>query len=1205
MNKYSLFTMLIVASIHSLSLHAATLNISNVPLYLGGAVEPNIIFTLDDSGSMQWEIMPDENLHYANYLLPMPNNIYGGSNYNNQVPNFEDDNVHNFFSRSSANNSVYYNPDITYVPWSRADGSSMGNANPAYALYNPDDTSRGGMALTSKQTQYACWYEHPSSLNSAFGAPCNGNYAFWPITYFIYDGSGSRTDRSNYTKVEITSSTPSSKNYTYFDSTENITKTRTRNEEIQNFANWFQYYRSRILTARAGVGRAFANQSTNMRVGFAAINQGSRTVDGIGSSRALISGVRKFSGSNKEDFFDRLYGRVINNNGTPLRSAANSIGDYFERSDNRGPWGKTPGTNDTSSHLTCRQSYHILTTDGYWNGSSPSVGNSDNNNGSTISGPNNDDFRYQASAPYSDSHSNTLADVAMDYWKRDLRTDLDNEVPTNAQDPAFWQHVVTFTVGLGVTGSLDPDADLPALTNGTKSWPDPTASNPNKIDDLWHAAVNSRGQFFSAADPDEFASSLAGILDNISSRTSSSSSVAVNSGAITSDGKVYQAIFDSGTWTGKLLDYGFDDDGQLSNVLWDAGTKIPLPSQRVITTYDGSNGQPFLWANLTSAQKSMLDNDANILNYLRGVQTLEQGKGNGSYRARTSLLGDIINSSPILVTAPNNNYPDDWGTRGANDEAEDAFPYSTFRNNNKNRAGMLYVGSNDGMLHGFDAESGIEKFAYVPAAIYSNLTDLIDPDYSHHFYVDGSPTVTDAYFDSNWHSILLSGLGAGGQGIFAIDVTNPSQLNNQSLAVNQVLWEFTDKQDSDMGFTMNQASTIRLNNGEWAALFSGGYNNTIDNDNDGSANDSSTGNGVIYLVNIKTGQLIRKFDTQIGSSDDPLGEGRPNGLSSPTAIDENRDGTADIIYAGDLFGNVWAISINGSDKSKWDFTYQEAENGPPAPVFKSCFGNTCNQNNIQPITTRIQVVKHPTKDGLILLFGTGKYFEVGDNSSTGQVTQSFYGIWDPRTSDLNRFTRTNLEGRRLTDIQLAGQNYRTVSPYSSSENIVWGLDSSLDQKRGWYVDLLSQNNANTNNFGERQVSNSIVSDEKIIFTTLVPSDDECDFGGSSWLLEFDYLTGGQLEYQPLDINGDGKVDANDLRIDTDGDGEPDTDVPIVSGKGYTSIVSPPKISRRLPGEGASEIKIMSNAEDGSLVIEEEQASPDSSGRTSWIQLELQ
>lgn len=1231
MNK-SLF-IIFTAFLHtySISAIAGNLNISQIPLSIGTTADANIMFTLDDSGSMQWEIMPDmpSGQGYANYLFPMPSSLYNGEIYSNQVPTFDDNNVHNFYLRSSANNAVFYNPDVTYTPWKDYKGNSMGDADPSAALYNPAAPSRGSLNLKVQQTQSACWFRHDSSLSSADG--CYSSSTFWPITYYKYNGLESdskslRLDKSRYTKVQITSSTPEGATYPYL----NGTKYRTRSEEIQNFANWFQYYRSRILTARAGVGRAFASQPDNIRVGFGAINQGQTYIDNVISSSSVIKGLRKFSGTDREDFFNNLYKRTINKSGTPLRSAAKSVGQYFERSDNRGPWGETPGTDDTTEQLTCRQSYHILMTDGYWSSEDNlNIGNSDGTNGATISGPTDDDYQYIAQRPYFDSWSNTLADITMHFWKRDLRSDLDNRVPTNTYDKAFWQHLVTFTVGLGVTGTLDPDNDYQAIKDGDKSWDDPTTSNAAKIDDMWHAALNSRGQFFSASDPETFAQSLTSILNNISERKSSSASVAVDAGSLDAGTQTYQATYNSGDWTGKLLAYEFDENGKVKDVPnWDASTKIPYASQRIIFTFDGEVGQPFRLSNLSTNQQALLnqdksdvsDYDDRLLNYIRGDSTYEIGNHiDGTFRSRNlenddavaarPKLGDIVNSSPILVAKPNADYYDDWGNRGEKDQPEDNSPYSSFVKANLNRTSMLYVGANDGMLHAIQAtgdDQGVEKFAYIPAEVYPNLSMLSNPDYSHQFYVDATPIAFDAYFDDSWHTVLITGLGAGGQGYFAIDVTDPSSFKTEADAAKNVLWEFTDKinpstqiGDRDLGFTIGRANIIRLNNGNWAALFGNGYNNTIDNGGDStSANDSTTGNGVIYLVDIKTGTLIKKFDTKVGTADDPSNSGRPNGINTPSAVDINKDGTVDAVYAGDLFGNVWSIDLTGSDVSKWDFSY--SLEGNPTPIFKACADQVCTNTNAQPITTQIIPKKHPTENGYLLLFGTGKYFETGDHNSNGQTTQTFYAIWDPRTTTLNSFNRAQLKQQ---DILLETQNtdgdrFRISSDYSFN----WGLDSSSGQKRGYFIDLINLSSGGSND-GERIVNTPIIRDDKAIFTTLIPSDDACLGDGTSWIMEVNYLTGGRLEYSPFDYNGDGVIDENDYvtaTIDTDGDGEPETVKVPVSGRGFDSIVSTPAISR-VADTSNLEVKIMSNA-NGGLTIIKEAAAIDSIGRASWIQL---
>ena len=522
---------------------AADLSISNIPLFLGGNAAPNIMFTLDDSGSMQFEVLPDELIYKdIRYLFPIGKTIYGGSSTayyragnstiiaNNCgsvkssggatlsavcIPGYEDNNLYNYKYRSVINNKSYYNPDLTYAPWSQADGTTFyPNAVPACAYQNPvptppatppavgcrDLTALNNGATNTPKDSYAKWLRRKTDgtyewfINNYADAQTAAT-GFWPATYFSFDITnascdGTVDDRDCYDKVEVRSTIT---NYT---SPGGVS--RSYDEEIQNFANWYTYYRSRVLLARAGAGRAFASQSGGMRVGFAAINKDLATIDGATSPGALVRGVRSFSGTDRTNFFNDLYGHAIPIAGTPLRRALDDVGQYFSRTDNKGPWGEFPGGTGPGgtggTELACRQSYNILTTDGYWNNTTTSpirgpalttVANVDNTAGPLITNDSNppEPPSYQYSPvgpnPYKDSwgHSNppggTLADVAMYYWNRDLRTSLANKVPTNPADPAFWQHMVSFTVGLGVLGTLDPANDLPLLTDGTKTWPLP------------------------------------------------------------------------------------------------------------------------------------------------------------------------------------------------------------------------------------------------------------------------------------------------------------------------------------------------------------------------------------------------------------------------------------------------------------------------------------------------------------------------------------------------------------------------------------------------------------------------------------------------------------------------------------------------------------------------------------------------------------
>lgn len=1221
MNKPShLLSLFFVLLLSPAVTFSAPLNLSNAPLYLGGNADPNIMFILDDSGSMQWEVLPDEEISESIYhMFPTNQSMYGSGWYsvssNSTITSnqggFEDDNVHNYRRRSSHNNKNYYDPTRRYRPWVTAENEIWPNAITSCAYHNPADTSLGCRDLTvqnmgdanTSTDSYGRWRRRASNGNYSWAT---GNYVnaqtgvagFWPATYFVWSPGNVGCNnnigtRACYTKVEIRTGNT----YQGSDARSDCANkpSCTYEEEIQNFANWYTYHRSRVLTSRAGIGRAFAQQAENMRVGFGAINKSASNIDGLSTS-AIISGVRRFTGTDRDNFFQNLYEHPMPASNTPLRWALDRAGRYYSYDDNRGPWGETPGTNNTADHLQCRASYTILMTDGYWNSSTAGVAearaNNDGTNGPTITGPGTTSFTYVAESPFSDEHNDTLADVAMYYWKNDLRTDLGNKVPTTFINPAFWQHMVTFGVGLGVTGSIDPDTAFAAINNDTTiTWPDPTSSNAAKLDDVLHASVNSRGGFFSASDPDSFAEQLSGVLSNIVDRTSSASSVALNSGSISSDSRVYQARFNSEGWTGQLLALPINiADGTLGSSVWDARDLIPAANLRKIITYDGAQGQPFRWANISNDQQALLISEGN-LNYLRGDQSNELSNG-GSLRNRSFILGDIINSAPAFVGTPFQRYPDNWGA-GA---AENVSPYSTFKTANNNRQPLVYVGANDGMLHAFNADTGAEWFAYVPASIYSDLPSLTNPNYTHKYYVDGSPTVVDAFINNQWRTILVSGLGGGGQGIFALDVTNPSDFLNEDTAASRVLWEFTDADDGDLGFTYGQPSIVRLQNGDWAAIFSGGYNNTVDNNSDGNAGDSSTGNAVLFIVRLTDGELIETIDTGVGSVQDPTGQNRPNGLASPAAVDIDGDFIVDYVYAGDLFGNMWKFDLTSTTPSNWGIAYET--DGNPQPLFKACFGNTCNSGNIQPITTRPQIVRHPTSNGFLILFGTGKYLEVDDNSAENQTTQTFYAIWDKRQDELTPFNRSSLLKQEITqEVAVDGTNYRVTS----DNNINWTNDL------GWYIDLLSPNT--TNNFGERQVSNSIVRNGRIIFTTLLPSDDPCDFGGSGWLMELNYATGARLSYSPFDITGDGIFNEEDFiciaNCELDADGNPDPNrvlVPASGKKSDVGIIPTPSIASEAGGQ--REFKYTSGSS-GNIEVTVENPGPGFEGRQSWRQLDFQ
>ncbi|HET8701797.1 MAG TPA: PilC/PilY family type IV pilus protein, partial [Nitrococcus sp.] len=555
------------------------------------------------------------------------------------------------------------------------------------------------------------------------------------------------------------------------------------------------------------------------------------------------------------------------------------------------------------------------------------------------------------------------------------------------------------------------------------------------------------------------------------------------------------------------------------------------------------------WANLDKSQTALLnqasdgtvDNEGELrLAYLRGDRSQEQSNG-GGFRNRMGLLGDVVDATPVYVGPPDRFYPAHWDDLTiSNDSAPENLPsdgtYDAFKTAHSNRAGVVYVGANDGMLHAFDAATGNELFAYVPSAVYDHLSDLTDPSYGHRFYVDGTPTEGDAFFDSAWHTVLVGGLRAGGQGIYALDITDvPGASAGETSVAAKVLWEFTDADDPDLGYTYSKPQIVRLHNGQWAAVFGNGYNNT---ESDGHA--STTGDAVLYIVNIADGSLIKKIDTGKGMASDPLKLNRPNGLATVTPADIDGDGIVDYFYAGDLFGNLWKFNVKDSSSGKWVVAYN-------APLFTAVDA----KGNAEPITAAPSIRRHPTGAGYLLMFGTGKYLENNDAIISSNI-QSIYGIWDRDGSALKSFTRSNLLQQSILQTTTAdGTDYRVVT----DNPITWASSDPTKspgsgQYLGWYLDLLA---------GEMQVTDSLLRGDRLILTTLIPNDDPCSLGGDSWLMVLNYDNGGRFNPPVFDTNNDGVFGLADLVETTNSDGTKES-VSVSGQKSKSGILQTPTLS---------------------------------------------
>ncbi|MEP7312678.1 MAG: PilC/PilY family type IV pilus protein [Pseudomonadota bacterium] len=711
--------------------------------------------------------------------------------------------------------------------------------------------------------------------------------------------------------------------------------------------------------------------------------------------------------------------------------------------------------------------------------------------------------------------------------------DVDTSV---AEDPDYFLDTPN---GQSPPGQNYTDNTALPLAHARTFSPGTTAAASVLKDPLWYAAKwggfkdsngnglpDARAEWASKApaadtdpDPDNYflvtnalrlKAQLAEAFDSILDRAGSASSASVSSGSISSDTRLYQATFESRRWSGELLAFPIADgtggtvEGAIGAAVWSASTQIPAPAARRIITASATIaggttgvyriGVPFQWGNIGAARQAQLDPLADgkgqvRLDYLRGDRTNEQ-PAVGGLRERSSALGDMINAAPIFVGAPPFRYPD--GLESA--------AYSGFKATHLNRQKVVYAGANDGMMHAFDATTGVELFAFIPSSVFKNLYTLTDPAYAHRYFVDGTPSVIDAFFSGAWHTVLAAGLNKGGQGVYALDVTDPASITEAS-ADATFLWEFTDAEDSDLGYTYSRPSIVKMENGKWAAVFGNGYNNT-DTAGGADTNASATGNAALYVVDISNGQLIRKISIPVGAAQDPTGLARPNGLASPALIDVDGDNKFDTAYAGDLFGNLWKFNLSSADETTWDVAYKSGS--VPLPLFVA--RNASNQR--QPITERPNVGQGPLGIGYTVVFGTGKFLEPGDRDLANLQVQSFYGIFDKNTgtaaSDIV-LARSALQQQTILSETTVTFDGDPTNMRTTSSNVVDPASRS-----GWYIDLVSPAGFQ----GEMQVTDPVLRNDRVFFTTLIPDQDICAYGGSSWFMAMDMISGVSAQAFP-------------------------------------------------------------------------------------------
>lgn len=935
----------------------------------------------------------------------------------------------------------------------------------------------------------------------------------------------------------------------------------TWTEELQNYANWKKYHSTRLEMAKTGIGLAFQPLNPTFRLGWSALNN-------IGDSPyQLDKGVRLYTPTVQSEFLTWLYALTASG-GTPSRIALDNVGKYYQRADAGGPWANNPTGDGTVSvsgieagHASCRRSYSMLMTDGYYNDptfSAGGTGDFDSSPGPFITQPKA--YSYTPIGPYSDAKSSTtqyldtMADVAMKYWVTDLRPDLANGVKPVTGDEAFWQHMNFYAIGLGLVGTLDATDPgvLQALSGNasrTLDWPKPTSNDPKAIDDMWHATINARGKMLNARTADELNGSIQQMMSDVGGKEGTQSGVAVSTISLTKDTRKYTPMYTPVTWTGNVVAYNLDQAKAFqTSIAWQVETLVFTDPATGIKTYNSTmpaaaSRNIFVGNGATSGTRAVpFDSsmpsglitamgagaNASLINYLRGDKTNEDNSASASsstaiYRGRQTVLGDIVNSTPVFVKDTLDMKYDQLPTTVTGQNT-----YQAFVTAKKARAeGVLFVGANDGMLHAFRdgtygandvplTPGGIEVFAYVPNALLPTLSKLADKAYVHQYYVDGPNSETDAYLPSKsrWANIVLASTGAGAgapsssgvsprSAVFAIDATS---LNTSpaGLTATSVLWEVSSNLSNfaELGYVLTDIQAGITVGGQWVAVFGNGY-------------ESKSCQARLFVVDLDTGALIKEINTGSGA----CATGSKNGLGGVRLV-RNANQQVVGVYAGDLLGNLWKFNLNAASASSWgvDLSGQ--------PLMK--VGAT------QPITAPPSALPLPIvgtsdpKPGYMVVFGTGKFYEVTDITNT--APQSLYGVWDK----LDFGASVIPAGSALTATSSLVQQTISAAITGTSGNTYFSISTNAvdytgtTPKRGWFI--------NMPNTGQRMVYPlDILANRFAVADTLSPANESLDpcaspASGVGYLYIIDALNGAGPVKPVLDTNGDGNVDSNDLVV---------------------------------------------------------------------------
>ena len=1150
--------------------------IAQNPIISDSWVAPNVVFTLDDSRSMGVECIPVSLCKprgFSNffYFGSVPR-VLSGSNLTNFQPSASENGFTLTYNvsyamngdearfvlsakiRSPDTNKAYYNPERRYQPWMKYDGTRYAAANPASVYYQMAASgpvaASGTLDLTVQKTLAGPFCRTESYCETT-------TETFYPAQYFRVNNVPRFGDiyySVNFDQIVINTTSSFTK---YPARTDCAASSCTQAEELQNFANWFQYHRTKFMAAKAAIAEGFQSFAGETRLGYGRLQKDASSIDGE-STTTLVRGVRPFSGTEKRDFYtwmQNLQPQIAT--GTLMQRAFRDVGNYYMRTDSTGPWGLTPGTTTTDPPVICRRALHMTITDGEWTDTGTLTGAKSAPGGSaapttSLTGNYDGDFNK----PFYDANSQTLADVAMYYSKTNLRSDVTGSltgVPVDANLNArgrtvTWPHMVNYTIALGVTGTLpnateaQKAATIAALTNGTEVWPVPT-DEAKKMDDLWHAALNSGGEHYSAQDPAALLASLKDVISSMQRGTSSDAPIVMPSRFMGSS-YTYIPSYITREWSGDLQAFEFDpttgDRRKEANGIdyrapvWSASDQLSRRSaaNRAIYTWvpGDASASNFTYSALstgrTDSQIASLLGETDstqvqdLINYLRGDQSVETAAGR--YRIRSAgILGDIVNSNPVWVLSAEDNAYDFLPAT----QADARGSYRTFLSYKKKRQGQVFVGANDGMLHAFNAQDGSETFAYIPKTVLGSIQSLKASPLTHRYFVDG-PLVEVDVFDNGitdtdnakrWRNVVIGTGGAGGRNIFAINI--PVQANGVATTAyppgaTDILWEKnnSDTDFSGLGHVLQKPAVGLMRDGRWVVIVGNGYVN-------------SGGTAKLIIMNALTGAHIKTIDLPSTGN---------NGLGGVRLVlDQQRQIAA--AYAGDLQGNLWKFDFSSTDPTQWRLAFSGtnpatasiAPNATPFYVAKDA------NDNVQPITAAPTYLAHP-KGGYLVVFGTGKFYEQSDATSTN--IQAVYAIWDTKAIDVATDSAADAIGSGSSGSNAATASSKLVEQVvSKASGLVNGqqyftaTNSAVDydSKRGWFIRLNIRPN------GLRLISTPQLAVGKLFVQTVSPNVDEANpcapRQGKTVNFILNAFTGSNSA-ATFDVDANGRIDSSDAVV---------------------------------------------------------------------------